>query len=146
MYLAIILIPILLYYLLFLKGFHLKTFFYFLPVVIVGAAISLYQWLSTLIYSQYLFTSLYPVNAAALYYPTVRDLLYSPWRYGFLFQGPRGEISHLIGILTNIYCAFYCIFAIKRKIPKTYKNLVVFYLSLIIILILLMCLPRKQFG
>ncbi len=142
-FIAIIFIPIFFIYIIFYLGFNLKSIFYFLSLFFIGALISLYQWVPTIIYNKYLFTYLYPINTAALYYPSIKDLLYAPWRYGLLFQGPKGEISSLIGYAQLLVVLSVVLFLLRNKIPKIYKREVIAWLTLFVILILLMIPASK---
>ena len=143
-FIAIVLVPIFLAYIIFHLKWGLKSLFYFASIFIIGSLISLYQWTPPLIYNKYLFIHLYPIDSAALYYPSISDLLYSPWRYGLLFQGPKGEISSLIGYAQLFIVLSMLLFLLKNKIPKIYKSGVVAWLALITVLVLVMIPFSKQ--
>lgn len=78
------------------------------------------------------------------YSPTLIDLLYSPWRGGFLFQGHYGEISNLIGYtqIFIILIVFYLI--ISRKVSEEYRGNVLFWFIAIIFIIFLI-IPSSRF-
>lgn len=130
-YIAIMLIPLSFLFILIYsdsKKFYLVKLIY---SIVISLTISFFQWFPSILYKDYLFTSINPVNINALYYPNLLDLLYAPWRYGFLFQGPMGELSYLIGY-TQIFILISIIFLyFKNKIDKKHKKIVV--LSLLIV-------------
>ena len=144
-FIAIIFVPVFFAYIIFHLKFKLKSLFYFISILFAGGLISLYQWLPPLIYNKYLFIHKYPINTASLYYPTIKDLLYSPWRYGFLFQGPKGEISALIGYAQLFIVLSFIVLLIKNKIPQIYKSEIIAWLSLFFILVIFMTPYLKSF-
>ena len=143
-FIAIILVPIFFVYIIFYLRFKLKSLFYFVSIFLIGALISFYQWAPPLIYNKYLFIHLYPINTASLYYPSITDLLYSPWRFGLLFQGPKGEISSLIGYAQLLIVLFVLLLLIKNKIPKIHKPDIIAWLILLTTLVVLMIPFSKQ--
>ena len=143
-FMAIVIVPVFLIHIIFYLRFELKSLFYFVSIFLIGALISFYQWLPPLIYNKYLFINLYPIDTAALYYPSINDLLYSPWRYGLLFQGPKGEISSLIGYVQLLIVLSMFLFLLKNKIPKIYKPNIVAWLALFTVFMLLMIPSSKQ--
>ena len=94
--------------------------------------------------AQYLFIHLYPINTAALYYPSIKNLLYSNWRFGLLFQGPKGEISSLIGYAQLLIVLSTFFLLLKNKISKINKPDIIAWLTLFTILVLLMIPVSKQ--
>jgi hypothetical protein len=54
--------------------------------------------------------------------------LYSPWRYGLLFQGPKGELSFAIGYTHLLFFVIAAIYFIKRKIKGKEKQILGFCL------------------
>ncbi len=77
------------------KGINLQILTYSLLLIIFSLILSLYNWTAPLIYKPYLFIQIFPIKT--VYFPKILELIYSPWRMGFLFQGPKGELSFLIG-------------------------------------------------
>ena len=143
-FIAIILVPVFFVYIIFHLRFKLKSLFYFVSIFLIGSLISSYQWAPPLIYSKYLFIHLYPINTAALYYPSIKNLLYSNWRFGLLFQGPKGEISSLIGYAQLLIVLSTFFLLLKNKIPKINKPDIIAWLTLFTILVLLMIPVSKQ--
>ncbi len=134
-FIAMVIVPIFFVYIVFHLKFNLKSLFCFVSIFLIGALISLYQWLPPLIYNKYLFIHRYPIDTASLYYPTIKDLLYSPWRFGLLFQGPKGQISDLIGYAQLFIILSFILLLIKNKIPKIYKKEIIAWLMLFFLLI-----------
>lgn len=58
------------------------------------------------------------------------QLLYSPWRFGLLFQGPKGEFAFLIGYTQLLLLGTIILLLLYKKIKKTYKFAVIFWLSI----------------
>ncbi len=143
-FIAIILVPVFFVYIIFHLRFKLKSLFYFVSIFLIGSLISSYQWAPPLIYSKYLFIHLYPINTAALYYPSIKNLLYSNWRFGLLFQGPKGEISSLIGYAQLLIVLSTFFLLLKNKISKINKPDIIAWLTLFTILVLLMIPVSKQ--
>ncbi len=143
-FIAMVLVPIILFYLLIsLKNWRstLKNWVY---ILIIGMTISLYQWLPPFLYKNYLSITFNPVDFSKLYFPNVIDLLFSPWRFGLLFQGPKGEISNLIGYAQIAAIVFFIFLLLKKKIITKYKNAIFFWL-LILATTIFMILPQSIF-
>ncbi|MCL5113737.1 MAG: 6-pyruvoyl-tetrahydropterin synthase-related protein [Patescibacteria group bacterium] len=110
-----------------------KGLFYSFGIVAVSLLISAYQWAAPLIYRPYMFTTAYPTDPINnFYFPEIIDLLYSPWRYGLLFQGPKGELSFLLGYAQILVVFIIIALLMKNKIRKKYRNKVVFWIVLFI--------------
>jgi hypothetical protein len=63
----------------------------------IGIFISAYVWIPYLTYVKYTLAS--EIFTRFPIFVNLPELLYSPWRFGFLFQGPKGELSFLVGYL-----------------------------------------------
>jgi hypothetical protein len=144
-YLAAILIPITFIYLIYFGGINFNTLKVFFTISLIGIICSAYQWAPTLIYNSYLFTNVHPIDTAALFYPSAKDLLYSPWRFGFLFQGPKGEISSLIGYAQLLVILISAFLLLKGNVKENLKKNLIFYLCLSFALILFMTPLLKIF-
>ncbi len=115
-----------------------KIFFGFLT----GGIASLYIWLTPFFLTQYTFIQ--RVGLHSVYFPGILELLYSPYFAGFLFQGPKGEISNLIGY-TQLFVLLAILFLlIIGKLPKQYTLNIKFWLFSSIILIFLIT-PYSKF-
>lgn len=71
------------------------------------------------------------------------DLLFSPWRSGFLFQGPKGELSFLIGY-AQLAVIVICIVLLARKAIVKEKQITIFFLLFLLVVIVMM-LPQSKF-
>lgn len=141
-YIAIILIPIVLLYSIFYLGVGIKQIIYSVFIALIAALISLYQWAPTLIYKSILYTTYHPMNISTVFSPSILELLYSPWRYGLLFQGPRGEISYLIGYIQIFVICSMIFLSFKRKLKQ--KREIIFWLIVLIVLVFL-TIPQSKF-
>lgn len=103
---------------------------------------SVYMWLGPLILSKYTITQ--KTVLLITRFPPFESLFYSPWRFGFLFQGPRGEISNLIGYTQLFVVMFTLIMLFKNTIPKNFRPNISFFLCIIIVLLLLLT-PASAF-
>lgn len=132
---AVFSIPIVLTYMLltiFLqrKNGKKKLFLSFLAIGI-GILLANYVFVAHLVLGQYTYTSI--VEKGVLYTDWTM-LLYSPWRWGFLFQGHYGELGLIIGY-TQLFVILSIIYLLlKRKIKKKEKYFVLFWLALCLLL------------
>ncbi len=62
--------------------------------IILGLGLTCFYWLPILFESQFTHIGIYKTPVS---FPTISGLIYTKWRFGFLFQGPRGELSYLLG-------------------------------------------------
>lgn len=88
-----------------------KIIFWFLAAFFLGSLFSIYVWMTPFFLSQYTVTKQFGPQQA---FTELWMLFYSPWRFGFLFQGPKGEISPLLGY-TQIICVAVLIYLIFKK-------------------------------
>lgn len=120
--------------------FYIRNFKALIATVvalIIGIIASMPVWISFILYSPYTFKI-----------PTLADnivssdffqrLFYSPWRYGLLFQGHKGELAHLIGY-TQLFVLIASILMIaRRKITKKIQTHYIFWVSICLLTLLLM--------
>ncbi len=106
----------------------IKTLLNMLLIIFIALLVAAFQWSAPLIYASYLFTTYHPLGLNSLYFPSLTDLLYAPWRLGFLFQGPKGELSFLIGYAQILIVAAIIIQLLKNKIGQYKKTLVIWLL------------------
>jgi hypothetical protein len=143
-YIAFFVLPIILLFIYIEERKIFPTFFIFIKILIPSLILSTFQWTAPIIYRGFLYVNSTPDDFRNLYYPTIKDLLYSPWRMGLLFQGPKGELSFLIGY-TQLFTVFLSsIFIIKRKFLKKDKIWVYLWIFLLIITIF-MITPYSKF-
>ena len=65
---------------------------------------------------------------ASVFQDTFSGLLYSPWRYGFLFQGPNGELAQIIGYTQVFVITVVILTLIKNRVSRTLKLHFLFWL------------------
>lgn len=132
-FVGIFLIPTIPLYIIFETKKISKGLLYSFGIVVISLFISAYQWTAPLIYRSCMLTTAYPADPINnFYFPKIIDLLYSPWRYGLLFQGPKGELSFLLGYAQLLVVFISIVLLIKNKIKKEYRNKTVFWMILFI--------------
>jgi len=122
----------------------IKTLIFSFSSLFLGCIASIYAWISFIIFSPYMFNSTkLPVIGDITFYPFSK-LLIAPWRYGFLFQGPKGELAQIIGY-TQIFVLASSIFLLV--FGKIKKKLRIHFLLWVIICILtiFMASPASNF-
>lgn len=118
-----------------------KMIFIFL-IFMVSGLVTLYAWLPYLLLSQY--TLSYKLSSHIVSFPNLWELFYSPWRNGFLFQGPKGELSFIIGYSQWIIIVIAIFTIIKHKVQKNYESSLKFWL-IIFCIIVFMITPFSKF-
>lgn len=117
-----------------------KLLFYSLIAIFVGAAGSIYLWVPFILFAPYM----YPRPGGDLIFNPFSQLFFSPWRYGFLFQGPYGELALMIGYSQIIIVLGTIFILIKKKVQ--FKIKIVYFIWLILFLFLLFIMhPASKF-
>ncbi len=130
-FVAVFLIPVIIIYIVFETKKFFKGILYSFGIIVISLLISMFQWTAPLIYRPYLFTAANPSDPGkAFYFPNILDLLYSPWRFGLLFQGPKGELSFLLGYAQLLALLIIILLLIKNKMKKGYRKMVIFWIVL----------------
>lgn len=62
----------------------------------------------------------------------------SPWRYGFLYQGPTGQISFPMGIIQLLMLIVALVFLMKSQIKKFHKKILIGSLLIFFVLLFLL--------
>jgi hypothetical protein len=110
-----------------------KSFAKITVSLIIGSLGSIYLWVPFILYSPYM----YPNPSPQLNFNPYYELFFSPWRYGFLFQGPQGELALMIGYsqLLIVLGGVYLFFKSQKKPLKIYLSvwLLIFFLFLFIL-------------
>lgn len=93
--------------------------------LILGLFFSAYYWLPVLVEGKYTHQMTEIQNI--LNFPQISELIFSKWRYGFLFQGPGGELSPLLGYghWIVIFISLYLI-----SVKKNFNKKLIFFLLL----------------
>ncbi len=94
--------------------------------LIYGLLLSAFYWIPVIFEKQFTLPGLFHETVS---FEKLTTLLYSPWRYGLLFQGPKGELGLIVGY-THIFVTLIILFFIyKNRIPKKVKRLSIFFLA-----------------
>ena len=117
----------------------LKSVFITIVFMSIGIIGAIYSWVSYILFSAYTF----PNPGGIIFQDTFSKIFYSPWRYGFLFQGPNGEFAPIIGY-TQVFVVVFAIFLLKKNyISKKINPSYLFWL-LIFFLILFFMSPYSK--
>lgn len=103
----------------------------FMLIGIIGA---IYSWISFILFSSHMF----PHSEGVIFQDTFSTLLYSPWRYGLLFQGHKGELAYIIGYTQIIVIVIAAFMFIKKNISKKLKSYCLFWLLIFFIVLFFM--------
>jgi hypothetical protein len=101
--------------------------------LIIGTLGSIYLWVPFILYAPYMFPNPSPELNFNPYY----QLFFSPWRYGFLFQGPYGELALFIGYTQIAITIISVIILFKQKINTKIKIFYSFWIALFFFIIFL---------
>jgi len=102
----------------------------------LGALISAYVWVPYITYVKYTLAS--EIFTRLPIFVNFSDLLYSPWRFGFLFQGPKGELSFLIGYMQIfVFLALVIYLLLKRHKANHARELIVWLITTAFLVFLL---------
>ncbi|OGH23441.1 MAG: hypothetical protein A2629_00135 [Candidatus Levybacteria bacterium RIFCSPHIGHO2_01_FULL_41_15] len=109
-----------------------------LLALLVGATASIYVWISFILYTPYMFKLSVSTAVSDLQFYPFTQLIFSPWRYGLLFQGPKGELALIMGYVQIFVIAMSIIMIILKKIPKKIQSDYIFWIFLCIFFIFMM--------
>lgn len=127
-FIGIFLLPVISLYVIFENKSFFKGALYSLGIILVSLLTSMYQWAAPLIYRPYMFTTAYPTDPIKnFYFPNIIDLLYSPWMFGLLFQGPKGELSFLLGYAQLLVFILAVVLILKKRISKKHKKMLIMW-------------------
>jgi hypothetical protein len=118
----------------------LKNLSHLIVSVVFGLLLSAFYWIPVIAESRFVQLSIInqlPQNVS------FSQLLFSPWRYGFLFQGHKGELSYLIGYTQIFVILLFLYLLSKHKINPKIKTFSIFFISLFFIFIVFM-LPQSK--
>lgn len=93
----------------------------------LGLIASVYVWIWFILFSPYMYS--FPRYAAisdVSFYP-FSELFISPWRYGFLFQGPKGELALIIGYTQIFVLITSILLLLLRKVSKKIRLHLLFW-------------------
>lgn len=98
------------------KNNFVKKLIVYLCIIFLGFIFSLYTWLPHILYPKH--TLAYLLANQIVSFPKFQELIYSMWIYGFLFQGPKGELSYAIGYSHIIIVILGLFIFIRKKTNK----------------------------
>ena len=101
---------------------------------LMGLGLSAFHWLPAVAESKFT----HQVFMNKVEYLSLSDLLYSPWRGGFLFQGSGGELSFLIGYSQLVLMGLALMLVFRKKFSAASWPLVLLCLITIAALVLMM--------
>ncbi len=139
---SIVIFPIVFLYSLFLfsgnrnKRYILRIFFSFF----ISLLLSAFYWLTEIVDGKF---TLQIYLHSKVIFQNIEDLIFSPYRYGLLFQGPRGELSFLLGYAHIIGLIILSVFIYKNLFKLIEKKLIILFSS-ILVLYLFMILPYSE--
>lgn len=124
--------PVIILYGLFLIKIHkikFKAVSYFLISLGYSLLLTFFYWIPILYESEFTQQAINPNHNTLL---SLSDLLYSPHRFGLLFQGGYGELYRIIGY-TQIVVVLLSFFILRKKNYIKIKKLTLFFLLLLFI-------------
>ncbi len=101
--------------------------------LLLGLLFSAFYWIPANLESKYILAD---VKYSSLQFLSISELIYSKWRYGLLFQGPKGELSFLIGYGHWLAVLFAIYLIIYKKSRNLFLLFFVMLLSIYIFLLL----------
>src|SRR6185369_6574922 len=141
---SVITIPFLVIYslliLLHKKKNKFRSFASVLLSFFLSLSLSSFYWIPIAFEKQYIFWG----SVTFVFFSPLSDLLYSPWRLGFLFQGHSGEASHAVGYFQLLAVVVALWFLVKKKITNRYKKNILILFLLSFLLTFLMILPMAK--
>lgn len=135
---SLIVSPIVILFIL-LESKNKKEIFTGLTVIFWGLLMSAFYWLPVIFEKQFTYQTLYSKQVS---FEPIQMYLFSPWRYGFLYQGPKGELSYAIGYIQLIILVL-AVFLLTRSFYK--KNLMkyVFFCLFVLLILFFLLTPNS---
>ncbi|MDP3941923.1 MAG: 6-pyruvoyl-tetrahydropterin synthase-related protein [bacterium] len=107
--------------------------------LLVGLFLSCFYWLPILFEAKFV-SYFYMKNVT---FESFIGFFYAPWRYGFLFQGPTGHLSFLLGYAQIAVIVISVFLFVKKKVKASVKTFFQFFLVSFFILFFLIQSPMK---
>lgn len=105
--------------------------------LILGLIGSIHVWIPYLTLSKYTYGS--DLTSGNISLTPLTELLYSPWKYGFLFQGSNGELSFIIGYIHLAILLFSFMYLFFKRDFR--KNSEIFFWALISLVLIFLITP-----
>lgn len=112
------------------KTVHKKELFLFFTGIGIGLLLTAYYLIPAMLDSKYILWGIKPETTLT---PLIM-MLFSPWKYSFLYQGPIGQLSFFLGFahwIIIIFCGVYLLQ--NRKQFKSHFLLLYFFVSFLLI-------------
>lgn len=144
-------------FLLVLMGFCLwqskkrrKLLYQYLKLLILSIGLSAFYWLPALFEKRYTMFADIIRGFYDQHFPTLKQLIYSPWGYGFSFPGVELDaMSFQVGIAqwTTIFLAIFILFWqwLRKKKLDFNRRLISFLIALFLVTIFLMTSPSSSY-
>lgn len=126
-------LPILISYSFLVSRKNPKSILLSLFPIFLGILISSYYWLP--VFAEAKFTHQITQVQRVLEFPAIGQLFYSYWKYGFLYQGPDGQLTYTLGYANwmAIFVSLYLIL-LKRRLSKYFYFLLVSFILYFILI------------
>jgi hypothetical protein len=108
----------------------------------IGLSLSSFSWIARFTLTQYTHGSQLITIPVSYLQPS--ELLVSPWRYGFLFQGHTGELSFIIGY-TQILLLFVALYVLFRIKTQNKNDKLLWFWTLTALFLIFCMLPYSKF-
>jgi len=108
-----------------------KNLFAYIFSLVIGLLLSSFYWIPVIFESKYINL----LNKGVISFIQPFQLLYSPWRWGLLFQGPSGELSFIVGYVQWFVIILSVVLFLKGK--NAFKEKKLYLMSVISFFILL---------
>jgi hypothetical protein len=131
--LSLVAIPILVVFVIFTTN-KLKEILSVLGAIILGILLSSFYILPVLFESFYTHQ---PTFSQSVTFTKIKDIFIAPWYFGFLYQGPNGELSFAIGYL-HIYVVIMSIYLLFKKQLRSKKRIILLLILIIVLLIFML--------
>lgn len=106
----------------------------FLAGIVLSLLLSCFYWLPIVLEAKFTQNGIFTPPIA---FPEVWQLFFSMWRYGLLFQGPKGELSYLLGYTQWVILLLTFIFILRKKFGEALKLHALFFFAISIVLLFL---------
>ena len=116
------------------KKTQLRNIVYYCLAIAFGYLLSAFYFLPVLFELKYTLQAI----GSEISFSHISDFLFSPWRWGFLFQGPKGELSFVVGYTQLVIVTLAVILAFKKTFKKQNKTVIYFFLAWFFMLFFLM--------
>jgi len=117
------------------KRKNVKYLWLFIFSTVLGILFSAFYWLPIIFEAKNIFWGNY---GNISFIEPLTMFFYSPWRLGLLFQGPKGELSFIVGYIHWIVIILSIILLARSKIKEKLKPITIYFLITLTISFLMM--------